>query len=163
MTAAHLTAIGESDRLAGLTFVVTVLDQSRAGLASAVVDRRTADAAAAVSARKGYLDGRTLAEVFAWLRPGDLIWNYWVNNYLLGKSPPAFDILFWNADVTRMPARLHRDFLELAVENALTKPGQAQLLAVRSTSARSKPMPTRSLVSPITSATGSPAIALFTC
>jgi polyhydroxyalkanoate synthase subunit PhaC len=66
--------------------------------------------------------------VFAWLRPGDLVWNYWVNNYLLGKSPPAFDILFWNADVTRMPARLHRDFLELAVENALTRPGQAQLL-----------------------------------
>jgi polyhydroxyalkanoate synthase subunit PhaC len=128
MTAAHLAAIGESDRLGGLTLVVTVLDQSRAGLAGAVVDRRTADAAAAVSARKGYLDGRTLAEVFAWLRPGDLIWNYWVNNYLLGKSPPAFDILFWNADVTRMPARLHKDFLELAVENALTKPGQAQLL-----------------------------------
>jgi polyhydroxyalkanoate synthase len=57
-----------------------------------------------------------------------LVWNYWVNNYLLGKSPPAFDILFWNADVTRMPARLHRDFLELAVENALTRPGRAQLL-----------------------------------
>jgi polyhydroxyalkanoate synthase subunit PhaC len=128
MTAAHLTAIGDSNRLAGLTLVVTVLDQSRAGLVGAVVDRRTADAAAAVSARKGYLDGRTLAEMFAWLRPGDLIWNYWVNNYLLGKSPPAFDILFWNADVTRMPARLHRDFLELAVDNALTKPGQAQLL-----------------------------------
>jgi polyhydroxyalkanoate synthase len=128
MTAAHLAATGDSDRLAGLTLVVTVLDQSRAGLASSVVDRRTAAAAAAVSARTGYLDGRTLAEVFAWLRPGDLIWNYWVNNYLLGKSPPAFDILFWNADVTRMPARLHRDFLELAVENALVSPGQAQVL-----------------------------------
>ena len=87
MTAAHLQATGEADRLAGLTLVVTVLDQSRAGLASSVVDRRTADAAAAVSARRGYLDGRTLAEVFAWLRPGDLIWNYWVNNYLLGRHP----------------------------------------------------------------------------
>jgi polyhydroxyalkanoate synthase len=81
-----------------------------------------------VSARKGYLDGRTLAEVFAWLRPGDLVWTYWVNNYLLGKQPPAFDILFWNADVTRMPARLHRDFLELSVENPLVDPGQAHLL-----------------------------------
>jgi polyhydroxyalkanoate synthase len=128
MTAAHLSSAGESERLAGLTLVVTVLDQSRAGIASSVVDRRTARAAAAVSARRGYLDGRTLAEVFAWLRPGDLIWNYWVNNYLLGKAPPAFDILFWNSDVTRMPARLHRDFLELAVENALVTPGQAQLL-----------------------------------
>lgn len=128
MTAAHLQATGASDRLAGLTLVVTVLDQSRAGLASSVVDRRTADAAAAVSARRGYLDGRTLAEVFAWLRPGDLIWNYWVNNYLLGRKPPPFDILFWNSDVTRMPARLHRDFLEMSVENSLVKPGEAQLL-----------------------------------
>ena len=128
MTVAHLAATGESDRLAGLTLVVTVLDMARAGLGSAVVDRRTADAAAAVSAGRGYLDGRTLAEVFAWLRPGDLIWNYWVNNYLLGKSPPAFDILFWNADVTRMPARLHRDFLDLAVENSLVQAGRAELL-----------------------------------
>ena len=63
-------------------------------------------------ARSGYLDGASLAEVFAWLRPNDLVWNYWVNNYLLGKHPPAFDILYWNADTTRMPAgaapRLHR-------------------------------------------------------
>ena len=72
-----------------------------------------------MSARKGYLDGRALAEVFAWLRPGDLIWNYWVNNYLLGKRPPAFDILFWNSDTTRMTAGLHADFVDLAVGNPL--------------------------------------------
>jgi polyhydroxyalkanoate synthase subunit PhaC len=128
MTAAYLAATADADRLAGLTLVVTVLDQSRAGLAGTVIDQRTAAAAAAASARKGYLDGRSLAEVFAWLRPGDLIWNYWVNNYLLGRRPPAFDILFWNADVTRMPARLHRDFLQLAVQNALTHPGETGLL-----------------------------------
>ena len=57
----------------------------------------------------------TLAEVFAWLRPGDLVWNYWVNNYLLGKRPPAFDILFWNSDTTRMTAALHADFVDLAM------------------------------------------------
>jgi polyhydroxyalkanoate synthase subunit PhaC len=128
MTAAHLAARGESDRLAGLALVVTVLDQSRAGLSGAVVTRRMASVAAAASARRGYLDGRTLAEIFAWLRPGDLIWNYWVNNYLLGNQPPAFDILFWNSDVTRMPARLHRDFLDLAVDNALVTPGGATVL-----------------------------------
>jgi polyhydroxyalkanoate synthase len=128
MTAAHLAATGDADRLAGLTLVVTVLDQSRAGLSGAVVSRRMATVAAAASARQGYLDGRTLAEVFAWLRPGDLIWNYWVNNYLLGNEPPAFDILFWNSDVTRMPARLHRDFLDLAVDNALVTPGGATVL-----------------------------------
>jgi polyhydroxyalkanoate synthase len=74
------------------------------------------------------LDGRSLAEVFAWLRPNDLIWNYWVNNYLLGKKPPAFDILYWNADTTRMTAGLHRDFLELGAANALARPGDATML-----------------------------------
>jgi len=62
-----------------------------------------------LSARKGYLDGRSLAEVFAWLRPADLVWRYWVNNYIEGKSPPPFDVLFWNADTTRMPAALRFD------------------------------------------------------
>ena len=84
--------------------------------------------AAAASRARGYLDGRSLAEVFAWLRPNDLIWNYWVNNYLLGRKPPPFDILFWNADTTRMTAGLHRDFLQLGVTNALTRPGSATML-----------------------------------
>ena len=86
--------------------------------------------AKAKSARKGYLDGRALAEVFAWLRPGDLVWNYWVNNYLLGKRPPAFDILFWNSDTTRMTAALHADFVDLAMENSLTRPGALTVLGV---------------------------------
>ena len=72
--------------------------------------REAAAAAVAESARKGYLDGRALAGVFAWLRPNDLVWNYVVNNYLLGKQPPAFDILYWNQDIVRMAAGLHRDF-----------------------------------------------------
>ena len=96
-----------------------MIDNARAGVASAVGNRRLARAAKAASRRRGYLDGRSLAEVFAWLRPGDLIWNYWVNNYLLGKKPPAFDILFWNADTTRMPAGLHADFVDLAMDNQL--------------------------------------------
>jgi polyhydroxyalkanoate synthase len=66
--------------------------------------------------------------VFAWLRPNDLVWNYWVNNYLLGKDPPAFDILFWNADSTNLPAALHRDFLEMSIENSITHPGELEVL-----------------------------------
>jgi polyhydroxyalkanoate synthase len=66
--------------------------------------------------------------VFAWLRPNDLIWNYWINNYLLGKDPPPFDILYWNADTTNMPAALHRDFIELALDNSLVHPGEATVL-----------------------------------
>ena len=81
-----------------------------------------------MSRRRGYLDGRNLAEVFAWLRPGDLVWNYWVNNYLLGKKPPAFDILFWNNDTTRMSAQLHADFVDLAMENRLATPGAQTVL-----------------------------------
>jgi polyhydroxyalkanoate synthase len=113
--------------VASLALAVTVLDQSRAGMASALIDERVAKMAVAASARRGYLDGRSLAEVFAWLRPNDLIWNYWVNNYLQGKPPPAFDVLYWNADTTRMAAHLHRDFIDLAMSNALVTPGAATM------------------------------------
>jgi len=128
MVVAHLAQTGQQDRIAAVTLLASMLDQERAGLASAVIDERIAQAAAAASQARGYLDGRSLAEVFAWLRPNDLIWNYWVNNYLLGRPPPPFDILFWNADTTRMTAGLHRDFLQLAVANALAKPGGATML-----------------------------------
>jgi len=128
MVLAHLAATGRQDRVAGFGLAVTVLDQARAGMASAALDEGTAQAAVAASAARGFLDGRDLAEVFAWLRPADLIWNYWVNNYLQGRTPPPFDILYWNADTTRMPAGLHRDFVRLAVDNALTRPGAASML-----------------------------------
>jgi len=128
ITAAHLAATGQQERLACFSLLVTVLDTANAGTAGALVDRRVAAAAKAMSRRRGYLDGRALAEVFAWLRPGDLIWNYWVNNYLLGKKPPAFDILFWNADTTRMPATLHADFVDLAMDNKLVTPGALTVL-----------------------------------
>ena len=65
------------------------------------------------SRSKGILEGRDLERAFAWLRPNDLIWAYWVNNYLLGQEPPAFDILYWNADSTNLPAALHADLLDL--------------------------------------------------
>src|ERR1700751_966164 len=128
MGAAHLALAGEQAKIAALTLMVTVLDQARAGLASAVISERTARMAAAASKARGYLDGRSLAAVFAWRRPNDLIWNYWVNNYLLGRTPPPFDILFWNADTTRMTAGLHRDFLHLGAANALVTPGAATML-----------------------------------
>jgi polyhydroxyalkanoate synthase len=106
MVAAHLADIGEGDKIAGLTLAVTVLDQSRAGFASAAMSEQSARAAIRTSERKGYLDGRALAEVFAWLRPTDLVWRYWVNNYVQGRPPAPFDVLYWNADTTRMTAAL---------------------------------------------------------
>jgi class II poly(R)-hydroxyalkanoic acid synthase len=128
MVAAHLSVAGRLGELASLGLGVAVLDQEQAGTAGAVIDEATAAAATAVSGARGYLDGRALAEVFAWLRPDDLIWNYWVNNYLQGRPPPAFDILYWNADTTRLPAALHRDFIQLALDNALTVPEAATML-----------------------------------
>jgi polyhydroxyalkanoate synthase len=127
MSAAYLADAGRLEALATLSLGVTVLDQATAGLAAAAIDETTARAAIASSARRGYLDGRSLAEVFAWLRPNDLIWNYWVNNYLQGRKPPAFDVLYWNADTTRMTAQLHRDFIMLALSNGLTRPGDATI------------------------------------
>ena len=128
MVAAHLYQLAQLDTMASLCMGVTVLDQARAGTAGAMIDEGTAAAAMAASRARGYLDGRTLAEVFAWLRPDDLIWNYWVNNYLQGRPPPAFDILYWNADTTRLPAALHHDFIRLALDNSLVKPDAATML-----------------------------------
>jgi polyhydroxyalkanoate synthase len=129
MALAALADRGElTDRIAGFGLSVCVLDQARAGTAGALLDEKTAKAATALSKARGYLDGRGLAEVFAWLRPDDLIWSYWVNNYLQGRDPAAFDILFWNADTTRMAAGLHRGLIELALRNALVEPGEATVL-----------------------------------
>jgi polyhydroxyalkanoate synthase len=73
------------------------------------------------------LEGEELARAFAWLRPNDLVWSYWVNNYLLGNDPPAYDVLAWNADNTNLPAGLHVDFLRLFAANAFAHPGAFDL------------------------------------
>jgi polyhydroxyalkanoate synthase len=124
----HLAAEGSLGDVASLTLFVCALDHERAGTAGALASREAAAAAIAESARRGYLDGQALAGVFAWLRPNDLVWNYVVNNYLLGKKPPAFDVLYWNQDAVRLAAGLHRDFVRLALDNSLTRPGAVEVL-----------------------------------
>jgi polyhydroxyalkanoate synthase len=69
-----------------------------------------------------------MANIFAWLRPNDLVWNYWVNNYLLGRDPPAFDILAWNADTTRLPERFHHQLLDIVAGNLLVQHGALKVL-----------------------------------
>jgi polyhydroxyalkanoate synthase len=120
----HLQATGELAKIASLTLFVCAIDSTRATDAEALVTREMAAAAVAESARKGYLDGQALAGVFAWLRPNDMVWNYVVNNYLLGKEPPAFDILYWNQDAVRLAAGLHRDFILMGLENSMATPGE---------------------------------------
>src|ERR1700720_2007014 len=83
-------------------------------------------AAKTASQAVGVLQGRELARMFAWMRPNDLIWNYWVNNYLLGNAPPAFDILYWNNDTTRLAAKLHADFLDLFAANPFGHAGRGK-------------------------------------
>ncbi len=124
----HLAAEGRLSDVASVTLMVCALDNQRAGDAAAFMNRELAAAAVAESARRGYLDGRSLSGVFAWLRPNDLIWSYVINNYLLGKEPPAFDILFWNQDTVRLAAGLHRDFIKMALDNSLTRAGGMSVL-----------------------------------
>jgi polyhydroxyalkanoate synthase len=124
----HLAASGRLGEIASLTLLVSALDNARAGTAAALTGREVAAAAVAESARRGYLDGRALAGVFTWLRPNDLVWNYVVNNYLLGKQPPAFDVLYWNQDTVRLAAGLHRDFIHMSLENSITIPGGLEVL-----------------------------------
>ena len=80
------------------------------------------------TASKGVLEGREMARVFAWLRPNDLVWNYWVNNYLMGNPPPAFDILYWNNDTTRLAARFHGQLLDIFADGLLHRPGALEVL-----------------------------------
>lgn len=124
----HLAEIGEQDRVAGLTLNVTVLDTHRAGPVPALAAPATAAVAIANSRRHGYLAGTELAETFAWLRPNEMIWSNWVNNYLLGNKPPSFDLLYWNADSMNMPAAAHRDLVQFGLDNPLPEPGRMQVL-----------------------------------
>jgi polyhydroxyalkanoate synthase len=123
----HLAA-GSDSRVRSASFGVTLLDFS---VQAPIGMFRTAPVLALArrkSRRAGVLDGSSLGAVFSWLRPNDLVWNYWVNNYLMGKDPPRFDILAWNADSTDLPAALHRQFLQIFERNVLAHPGELTVL-----------------------------------
>ncbi|MCY1414832.1 Poly(3-hydroxyalkanoate) polymerase subunit PhaC [compost metagenome] len=119
-----LAARGEGHKVANTSWAVCVLDMPSAlgdttlGLFNTPSALRAAKAS---SRRKGVLSGQDMARMFAWMRPNDLIWSYWVNNYLLGNEPPAFDILYWNNDTTNLPAALHGEFIDLYQSNPLTR------------------------------------------
>ncbi len=78
------------------------------------------------TAKKGVLDGKEMSRMFAWLRPNDLVWSYWVNNYLMGNKPPAFDILYWNCDNTRLTSRFHTELMDIVANKFLAHPGEFQ-------------------------------------
>ncbi len=116
-------AAKKRDLANSLTLCVTMLDfKTDASLGAFRLPAMLA-VAKARSSMKGILPAEDLHKLFSWLRPNDLVWNYWVNNYLMGETPPAFDILAWNKDSTNMPAALHEDFLALFEANSLVQPG----------------------------------------
>jgi polyhydroxyalkanoate synthase len=122
----HYAAIGEQ-KVHALTLLVSVLDNRLESDISLFADEKSLEGAKRRSYQAGVLEGKDLAKVFAWMRPNDLIWNYWVNNYLLGNEPPVFDILHWNNDTTRLPAALHGEFIDMFKNNPLTRAGALEV------------------------------------
>ena len=118
----HLQAKKQLRKVRSATYLVSMLDSQFDSPASLFADEQTIEASKRRSYQRGVLDGGEVARIFAWMRPNDLIWNYWVNNYLMGKKPPAFDILYWNADSTRLPAAYHGELLDFFKLNPLTFP-----------------------------------------
>jgi polyhydroxyalkanoate synthase len=120
-TAALLGYLAQANerRVHAATLMVAVLGATRESALGLFATPRTIAAAKRVSAKRGVLRGEDMGRVFAWLRPDDLVWNYWVNNYLLGRAPPAFDVLFWNSDTTRLPARFHAQLLDMFAQDLL--------------------------------------------
>jgi polyhydroxyalkanoate synthase len=125
-TLAYMAAKGDK-RIVSTTFLAAQVDFSKAGDLLVFIDDAQLKALEEMMAERGYLEGARMATVFNMLRPRDLIWPYVVNNYLLGKNPFPFDLLYWNSDSTRMPAANHSFYLrEFYQENKLSK-GEMEL------------------------------------
>jgi polyhydroxyalkanoate synthase subunit PhaC len=122
-TLAYMTAKGD-DRVKSATYFVTMVDFAEAGELSVFIDEEQLAALEERMRTTGYLEGRDMATTFNMLRANDLIWSFVVNNYLLGKDPFPFDLLYWNSDSTRMPAAMHSFYLRnMYQENRLAQPG----------------------------------------
>jgi polyhydroxyalkanoate synthase len=111
-----------------VSYAVTLLDFGLQAPITAFSGKRLIGFARSRSQRKGIITSRQMGSAFTWMRPDDLVFNYWVNNYLMGDKPPAFDILAWNADGTNLPGALHGQFLDIFRDNLLTRPGKATVL-----------------------------------
>ena len=113
-----------ADRVASATFFTTMTDFSEPGELGVFIDEEQLELLEQHMADKGYLEGSHMSQVFNMMRDNDLIWSFVVNNYLLGREPMAFDLLYWNADNTRMPAMMHGMYLrKMYLENRLVQPG----------------------------------------
>ena len=130
-TLAHM-AVKKDTRIKSATFFTTLVDFTESGELGVFIDEEQLKALEAKMQKRGFLEGREMATTFNMLRANDLIWSFVVNNYLLGQDPFPFDLLYWNDDSTRMPARMHSFYLRrMYQQNDLIKPGGIDLLGVK--------------------------------
>ena len=130
-TLAHMAAKRDT-RIKSATFFTTLVDFTESGELGVFIDEEQLKALEAKMQKRGFLEGREMATTFNMLRANDLIWSFVVNNYLLGQDPFPFDLLYWNDDSTRMPARMHSFYLRrMYQQNDLIKPGGIDLLGVK--------------------------------
>jgi polyhydroxyalkanoate synthase len=130
-TLAHM-AVKRDTRIKSATFFTTMVDFAEAGELGVFIDEEQLKALEAKMQKRGFLEGREMATTFNMLRANDLIWSFVVNNYLLGQDPFPFDLLYWNDDSTRMPARMHSFYLRrMYQQNDLIEPGGIELLGVK--------------------------------
>ena len=127
-TLAYLAANDKADRVKSTTFLVTQVDFSESGELKLFVDKKQLKFMEKIMEEKGYLDGSIMSQTFNMLRSNDLIWSFVINNYLLGRDPFPFDLLYWNSDSTRLTKACHSQYLrEMYLENNLVKPGKLVL------------------------------------
>ena len=123
----HLAATGDT-RVHSMSYAVTLLDFDEHAPIAAFDSAALLHVARARSRHHGVITGEQMGAAFAWMRPNDLVFNYVVNNYLMGEKPPAIDVLAWNADASNLPAALHSQFLDLFHDNLLVEPGAVTVL-----------------------------------
>ncbi len=138
---AHLAGQDEQ-RVLSATFLATLFDFTDVGEIGVFIDHELVAALEEQSGTTGFLPGRYLSDMFSMLRENDLIWSFFVRSYLLGKPPPAFDLLYWNSDTTRLPAAMLSDYLrKFYLDNAFARPGHFQALGT--------PIDTRRIAMPV--------------
>lgn len=127
-TLAWLTARKQANRIGSATFFTSMLDFTEPGELGIFIDETQVTSLEKKMFKRGYLEGSEMATTFNMLRANDLIWSFVINNYLMGKDPFPFDLLYWNSDSTRMPAKMHSFYLrKMYMENKLVQPGGIEI------------------------------------
>lgn len=128
---AYLRTTEQANRIGSATYLTTMIDFADAGELGVFIDEQQIESLENRMSDKGYLEGSDLSTTFNMLRANDLIWSFVVNNYLMGRDPFPFDLLYWNSDSTRLPAAMHSFYLRnMYQKNLLAKPGGVELLDV---------------------------------